>query len=50
MYGAYSMIDVKTHPVEEWQKFDQKIIDWAITDQAVASTSEVMHSTRRRTL
>jgi len=21
---------VKTHLVEEWQKFDQKIIDWAI--------------------
>ena len=32
---------IKTHLVEEWQKFDQKIINWAITDQAVASTSEV---------
>jgi len=41
---------VKTRLVELWQKFDQKIIDWAITDQAVASTSEVVHSTSRRTL
>jgi len=42
---------VKTHLVEEWQKFDQKIIDWAITDQAVASTTEVMRFTiRRKTL
>ena len=22
----------KVHLVEEWQKFDQKIVDWAITD------------------
>jgi len=39
---------VKTHLVEEWQKFYQKIIDWEIANQAVASMSEVMHSTRRR--
>jgi len=37
---------LKTRLVEKWQKFDQKIIDRVII-KAVASTSEVMHLTRR---
>jgi len=40
----------KTRLVEDWQKFDQKIIVWAIKQWRPPSTSKVTHSTRRRTL
>jgi len=41
MHSWHDISHLKARLVEEWQKFDQKIID-CMGDQAVASTSEVM--------